>query len=472
MAPVKDTRVRPRTAAGCGAERADRTGHTPSIGSMSPVSRGRRSRKKTKHTKGSTPGRPSAKRRDIIGSVTGAGASAWAALEPLVGPRERPGWFDSSITGVLERADVLLAARGPRELEEATAELLGTEVYRAIHEEQQGLWLNWWFEELVELAVARIRGEAGRDGAWQAKWWLLHGLTSIGPPALATAAQTALGRARKDLAKDAYQSQPAWLRLLPRISATGEVWQMRDVYGARFAVIAGFSYPDGTDPSVFLFDIDACGLVDLVGAGVFDDVDQAAATWRATVGDAADHTNPTPVVTGNQLSCLVHCQTGEDMVKGTEPRAVMDNWFRARRRSHDLVQALRKRGVTPPEARNLFRDVDTEAMVEAFTVWSRTAHGTEPNPEAVDALAAEWLEGALPGTQHAASPHRARYLLTLIDDWIPEDPVTVGAKALLPEWVRWNGEQADLPEDLINRAVAVAAGGPWPETDGCCRDIQ
>src|SRR3954451_18008333 len=421
---------------------------------MSPVSRGR-SRKKTKHGKGNPSGRA---------SVAGR-ASARTVVESLAGPRDRPEWFDDSVTGVLDRSEAALAARGPRELGGATAGLLGTELHRAINEEPRGLRLDWWFEHLVEAAVARIRVEAGRDGAWQAPWWLLHGLTSVGPPALAAAAQTALGRARKELAKDAYQSQPGWLRLLPQISATGEVWQMRDVYGARFAVIAGFTYPDGTDRSVFLFDIDACGLVDLAGAGVFDDVDQAAVVWRATVGDAADHADPAPVVTGDQLSCLVHCQTGEDMVKGTEPRAVMDNWFRARRRTHDLARTLRKRGMTLPEARNLFTDVDTKPTAEAFTAWYRAAHGTEPDPEAVDALAAEWLEGALPGTQHAASPHRARYLLTLIDDWIPDHPVTVGAKALLPEWVRWNGEQAGLPGDLLDRARPGAPGGPWPEAD-------
>jgi hypothetical protein len=432
---------------------------------MSPVSRGRR-RKKAKPGTRNASGRPSADRYGIGGSPTGAGASAWAAFEPLLGPRERPGWFDSSIAGVLDRADVVLATRGPRELEEATAGLLGAELHRAMHEEQ-GLWLDWWFERLIELAVARIRVEAGRDGACQAPWWLLHGLTSLGPPALAAAAQTALGRARKHLAKDAYQSQPEWLRLLPRIRATGEVWQMRDVYGARFAVIAGFSYPDGTDRSVFLFDIDACGLVDLVQTGVFNDVQEAAASWRATVGDAADHATPAPVETADQLSYLVHCQTGEDMIKGTESRAVADNWFRARRRTHDLAQALRRRGIGLPEARNLFDDVDTEPMAQAFTAWYRTAHGTQPDPEAVDALAAEWLEGALPGTQHAASPHRARYLLSLISDWIPDHPITVAAKALLPEWVRWNGEQAGLPEHFISRAVAAAAEGPGLAAE-CC----
>jgi hypothetical protein len=365
-----------------------------------------------------------------------------------VGPRRLPAWFDVSIAGLLDRADVILATRGPRELEEATAGLLGAELHRAIHQEKQGLLLDWWFERLIERAVARTRIEASRSGTWQAPWWLLHGPTTLGPPPLAAAAQTALGRARKHLAKDAYQSQPAWLRLLPRIAATGEVWRMRDVYGARFAVIAGFGYPDDTDRSVFRFDIDACGLVDLVQAGVFDDVQAAAAHWRATVGDAAEHATPAPVETADELSCLVHCQTGEDLIEGTESRAVADNWFRARRRPHDLARA------------------------QAFTTWYRTAHGTEPDPEGAEAVAAEWLEGALPETRHAASPHRARYMLTLISDWEPDHPVTVAAKALLPEWVRWNGEQAGLPEHFIDRAVAAAADlreleeeccGPGPE---------
>ena len=155
------------------------------------------------------------------------------------------------------------------------------------------------------------------------------------------------------------------------------------------------------------------------------------------------------------------------MIKGTESRAVTDNWFRARRRTQDLAQGLRRRGMALPAARSLFGDVDIEPMAEAFIAWHRRTYGTEPDPEAVDALAAEWLEGALPGTQHAASPHRARYLLTLIADWIAEDPVTVAAKALLPEWVRWNGEQAGLPEHLIRRAVAAAAQGPGLPAQ-CC----
>jgi hypothetical protein len=267
-------------------------------------------------------------------------------------------------------------------------------------------------------------------------------------------------RANKELRGDAaVRQQPDWLRQLARITATGEVWEMRDAYGTRIALIAGFSYPDGVDRSVFLFDIDACGVVEIVHAGVFDDVAQASTAWRDLVGDTAGNARPERVETAQRLLCLVHCNLGEDILRGTESRAVLDNWFRARRRIHDLAEALRKRGMSLPTGRSLYHGLDPDPMVTAFTGWYARGHGTEPDPEAVGALAEEWMEGALPDTWHAVSPHRVEFQLSLINDWIPDDPVTVAAKALLPEWVRWHGEQAGLPEHLIDRGVAVAAGG-------------
>jgi hypothetical protein len=354
-----------------------------------------------------------------------------------------------------------MAARGPRELEQATAELLGAELHRILREEREGMWFDWWFEELVEAATVRIREEVGnRDGAWEPLWRLLHGLTSIGSPALQFIARMALGRVKKELrGAAAVRQQPDWLRQLARIRATGEVWEMRDAYGTRIALIAGFSYPDRVDRSVFLFDIDACGFIEIVHAGVFDDVQQAATAWRARVGDTAQSARPERVETAERLLCLAHCDSGEEMLRGSESRMVLDNWFRARRRIHDLADALRRRGMSLPAARSLHHDLDTDPMVEAFTGWYVRRHGAEPDPEVVGALAEEWMEGALPDTWHSASPHRVAFQLTLINDWIPDDPITVAAKALLPEWVRWHGEQAGLPEHLVDRGVAVAAGG-------------
>ncbi len=358
-----------------------------------------------------------------------------------------------------------MAARGPRELEQVTAELLGAELHRVLNEEREGMWFSWWFEELTDAATARIR-EEGRDGAWEPLWRLLHGLTSIGSPALQSIAQTAVDRARKGLrGAAAVRQQPDWLRQLGRITATGEVWEMRDAYGTRIALIAGFSYPEGVDRSVFLFDIDACGFIEIVYAGVFDDMAQAATAWRALVGDTAGSTRPERVETTERLLCLVHCDLGEEFLRGTESRTVLDNWFRVRRRIHDLAEALRERGMSLPVARSLYHDLDTDSMAAAFTAWYVQHHGSEPDPEAVGALAEEWMEGALPDTWHAVSPHRVEFQLTLINDWIPDRPVTIAAKALLPEWVRWHGEQSGLPEHLIDRGIAVAAGGVRSASD-------
>ena len=428
----------------------------PTIVRMSPVSRGRKSKKSK-----TTSGPQGAARRGAYGTQADQLHSALTVMQSLLSPRRRPEWFDSSIKAVLDRAGVVMAARGPRELEQATAELLGAELHRILHEEREGMWFSWWFEELTEAAAARIREEVGnRDGAWEPLWRLLHGLTSIGSPALRSIARVALGRVKKELwGAAAVRQQPDWLRQLARIRATGEVWEMRDAYGTRIALIAGFSYPDGVDRSVFLFDIDACGIIEIVHAGVFDDVQQAATAWRGRVGDTAESARPERVETAERLLCLAHCDSGEEMLRGSESRTVLDNWFRARRRIHDLADALRRRGMSLPAARSLYHDLDTDPMVEAFTGWYVRRHGAEPDPEVVGALAEEWMEGALPDTWHSASPHRVEFQLTLINDWIPDDPITVAVKALLPEWVRWHGEQAGLPEHLVDRGVAVAAGG-------------
>jgi hypothetical protein len=122
--------------------------------------------------------------------------------------------------------------------------------------------------------------------------------------------------AARSLPRDLRSAEPAWLNLLADIKAAGDVRVMRDACGTRFGVIAGFCYPGGVDPSVYLLDIDACGLVRLAGAGVFDDAEEAA--------------------TPESLTCLVYCEHEEQDVIGDESRMVMDNWFRARHRALGL----------------------------------------------------------------------------------------------------------------------------------------
>ena len=72
-----------------------------------------------------------------------------------------------------------------------------------------------------------------------------------------------------------------------------------------------------------------------------------------------------------------------------------------------------------------------------------------------EALAEEWLGSMLPGTEHAVSPRRSAAFRDQITSWW-DDQDAAGALSLLPEWIRWNGEQAGLPPDLISDAVALA----------------
>src|SRR5262249_59392825 len=123
------------------------------------------------------------------------------------------------------------------------------------------------------------------------------------------------------------------------------IGRLRDVYGGRFGIVAGYTYPDNLDTSVFLFDIDACGMVELAGAGSFDDLSQAVTAWRATAGEAGAGAEPRTVPDPGQLECMVHWESSE-MVHGWESDSALDNWFRARRRYHDLALILRNR-MTP-----------------------------------------------------------------------------------------------------------------------------
>src|SRR5262249_27747085 len=192
-------------------------------------------------------------------------------------------WFDPANAAVLAGAGAVLAATGPRELEQATVDLLGPQIRRAVREERQGLWFGWWFEELVQVLAGRVAAELPGPGrpagrVWPAGWRRLNGMPGMGPPALATAASTAAGSLARRV-NAAYRAdpelgeQPAWLPATRRIAATDQVWQTRDVYGTRFGIVAGFSYPHGVDPCVFLFDIDACGVAVIVAnARVYEDL--------------------------------------------------------------------------------------------------------------------------------------------------------------------------------------------------------
>src|SRR4029453_8428675 len=104
-------------------------------------------------------------------------------LEELFGTLhdEHTQWWQPSHDRLIAASGRLLAAPGPRALEQATAELIGAELYDAVHGERAGLRFDMWAMELVDRAVQRIAETARQGGAaWRGPWWLLHGLSSPG----------------------------------------------------------------------------------------------------------------------------------------------------------------------------------------------------------------------------------------------------------------------------------------------------
>ncbi|KPM56022.1 hypothetical protein ACG83_12670 [Frankia sp. R43] len=418
---------------------------------MSPVSRGRKPKKSRKRPAG----------RPGSGQRSGAGGQRadpdWptvlAHLRSRLRRGEEPTWFQPAIEEILDDAGVVLSADGPRALEETTSTMLGRQLRLAVRDELGGKF-DWWLLEVIAALAEHARGEleAGSDG-WEAPWRLLYGIASVAVPPLAFGATSALRSLVPHLLGVA--PELSWLDALLEIAATGEVWKMRDAYGTRLAVIAGFTYPGGLDPSVFLFDIDACGVVTIANAGVHDDVAQAAAAWRRYAGEPAAGTEPWPVTTADDLVCLVQADQDEMEVDGDESDSALDNWFRALRRGIDVADAWKRRGTPLPAWKSLYGDADPEPTVAAFTTWYTARHGEPPDVEAADLLAGEWLDGCLPEARHGASPHRVRYFREVMGDWTT-DPVTADAKSLFPDWIRWNCEQAGVSDRLTAMSVAAA----------------
>jgi hypothetical protein len=90
---------------------------------VSPVSRGRKPKKSAKRATRPAPAR-------TVRQLVARPASAFAVLQNSLGSEERPARFDDSIRRVLDGAAALVAATGPRELEQLTTELVGAEVRR------------------------------------------------------------------------------------------------------------------------------------------------------------------------------------------------------------------------------------------------------------------------------------------------------------------------------------------------------
>jgi hypothetical protein len=229
----------------------------------------------------------------------------------------------------------------------------------------------------------------------------------------------------------------------------------------RFGVIMICGYPSpASGSSAYLLDVDFCaGMSVVVDAQVHIGLEEAGAAWRAAVGSSASSAVAQPADLELLGDLLPISGLYEPGVMGDESRRLMDNYYRMVRRAEDLDEVLAAAGTPLPEYRRWLHEApqeqDIETFVKDFRDWTAAAGGIPVDESLLVNLADAWLEGSLPETRLACSPHRIRLLQERIAIEWPQDDAAPVAE-LLPMWVQWCAERTSLSPEFTARALAAA----------------
>jgi len=206
----------------------------------------------------------------------------------------------------------------------------------------------------------------------------------------------------------------------------------------------------------YAWDIDSCWIHTVAGAGVFGSAEDALAEWQHAVGPAAG-TALSPSAPETTARLLARClETGPllDMLQGSEPRELIREYYRLRRRARGLAGAT---AASAAAASSGGEDPGPER--EAFLSWYAARHDDVPQDaaDAVDTILHEWGPRAQPGerSRYACSPHRIEMTAHLIREGYFPDYANAALR-LLPEWTQWCIGQSGLNGDFAARSRAAA----------------
>src|SRR4029453_3105575 len=99
----------------------------------------------------------------------------------------------------------------------------------------------------------------------------------------------------------------------------------------------------------YAWDIDSCWLLTVVGAGGFGSAQDALAEWQPARGPPAGAALAprTPAASARLLATCLATGPLSDMLEGSEPRELIREYYRLRRRAHVLTGSGAR---TPPPA--------------------------------------------------------------------------------------------------------------------------
>jgi hypothetical protein len=460
-------------------------GHSRSatLTGMSPKKR--KSRKPRTHVQGLS-GNPERRAQQLEERRARGADPDRAALRELAyslaGGASPAAWWRESHERILSRARAVAWPSRLVDLETQAGQIVGDEFYDRLQSPEGGLHPVQWLRALAEETGTALRAELGRGSDdWQRLWALLCGLalTAPGAPAGAESETARLVREMFPDIKDAHEAALAEAGKIARLLArrglepspadpaagsgpAGEPLAARDAYGSRFLVVAPFSYDGGAPDHWYAWDIDGCWIDVVVGAGVFASAEDALREWRDAVGPAASGAALSPCAAGMTARLLPSAlQTGgmADSLEGREPRELIGEYYRLRRRARDLAgSADAGEGPAP---------FDAGHAGDAFRDWFAARHDDVPMAEAAGIVLGEWGPHESPDERsfYACSPHRIEMAAHLIRAGYPAE-YAGPALRLLPEWTEWCIERGGLSEDAAARSRQAASAAVSVVLDG------
>ncbi len=390
----------------------------------------------------------------------------------LAGGAPAEPWWRESHERILARARDLGWPSRQADLETQACQIVGDEFYDRLQAPGTGLHPAQWLRVLAETAGAALRTALVKDADdRQQLWALLCGLASTSPqtpagevnetarelfPDIKYPYETALAevdQATKLLADRGLELGGTWTA--EGSGPAGEPLAARDVYGSRFLLVAPFGYGGDAPDHWYAWDIDFCWIDRVVGAGLFASAEDALREWRSAVGPTASAAALSPCAAGMPAQLLASCLTTgvmADMLEGSEPRELIREYFRLRRRARDLIGPVDAGAGSPA--------VDVSHVDQGFLGWYAARHddiAAKAAAEALGTLLEEWGPVESPDERafHACSPHRIEMTAHLIREGYLADYANA-ALLLLPEWTEWCIEQSGLDGEAAARSREAA----------------
>ncbi|HEU5385687.1 MAG TPA: hypothetical protein VFV73_07275, partial [Streptosporangiaceae bacterium] len=309
------------------------------------------------------------------------------------GASPRP-WWAGSHQRILAAARALTWPSCPVDLETETCRIVGDEFYERFDSGSSGLQPSQWLLALAEETGAQLRASAADGtGDWPQLWALLCGLALTVPPGDPESETAKLARETFPDIKDPYETVLAEAAQAAKLLAdrglaagleapaagarpAGDPQVACDAYGSRFLLVAPFGYDGGEADHWYAWDIDSCWILNVVGAGAFGSAQDALAEWQQAVGPAAgtELFPCAPDMTARLLAACLRTGPISDMLEGFEPRELIREYYRLRRRARALVRSA--------DAPTSSETHDPEPVHEAFLSWYAARHGEVPDDTA------------------------------------------------------------------------------------------